>query len=308
MKLTTFKLIDHIHLGIRLDDSVIQLDNAYDFFYDESAPPWLHNMRALLEEGNSAMDVVRGMYDQIRNVQVGSEGYLNFRQHAVVHHISEVKILAPILDPEKLICIGRNYRDHCEEQGHPIPDRPTLFSKFNTAIIATDDFIVKPRITEKLDYEGELAFVIGKGGRHIRADRAMEHIAGYTILHDVTARDIQFSDKQWLRGKSFDTFAPMGPFLVTKDEVGNPHKLNLKTFVNGKLMQDSNTSNLIFQVDYLIYFISQAITLKPGDVIATGTPGGVGVFRDPPIFLKAGDEIEIKIDKLGSLKNTVVDE
>ncbi|OQX51966.1 MAG: hypothetical protein B5M53_09900 [Candidatus Cloacimonas sp. 4484_209] len=207
--------------------------------------------------------------------------------------------------PDKIICIGLNYKDHCEEQNRPFPEYPILFSKFNTAVVGPDDAVIKPAITQKLDYEGELAFIIGKEGRHIDEKDAMEYVAGYTIFNDISARDIQFADKQWLRGKTFNTFAPMGPYLVTKDEIDNPHNLYIKVKVNDSIMQDSNTSAMIHQIPYLVSFISQVVTLKPGDVVATGTPAGVGVFRKPPFFLKEKDTVSVEIEKLGILRNFI---
>ena len=186
------------------------------------------------------------------------------------------------------------------------PDRPILFAKFPSSIIGPGDEITwPPEASRKVDHEAELAVIIGREGRHIPIDQAYDYVAGYTIVNDVSARDVQFSDGQWVRGKSFDTFCPMGPYLLTADEVPDPHTLRIRCWVNGELRQDSNTRELIFKVPDLLAYISKTCTLMPGDILSTGTPGGVGVFRDPQVFLKTGDLVEIEIDKLGRLRNRV---
>ncbi|NQT83508.1 fumarylacetoacetate hydrolase family protein, partial [bacterium] len=219
--------------------------------------------------------------------------------------LGEAKLGPPIPDPQKIICIGMNYRDHCEEQKKPLPAKPVIFAKFPTALIGHNDPIVKPPLTEQMDYEAELGVIIGKRGKNIPEHEALSHVAGYTIVNDVTARDIQFSDGQWVRGKSFDTFAPTGPYLVTGDEVPDPQKLSIRLTVNGELRQSSNTANMVFSVGFLVSYISKVCTLLPGDIISTGTPGGVGVFRKPPVFLRSGDVVSIEIEKLGTLENRV---
>lgn len=218
---------------------------------------------------------------------------------------ASVKLLPPVPHPGKILCIGQNYADHCREQNLPLPERPILFSKFPTCLIASGDEIVKPSQTEKLDYEVELVVVIGKRAKAVTREDALHHVAGYMIGNDVTARDIQKRDGQWVRGKSFDTFAPTGPFLVTTDEIPDPGALDLKTWVNGELRQDSNTKNLVFDVPALIENLSAGITLEPGDLLFTGTPGGVGVYRNPPTFLQPGDHIAMEISGLGRLENRV---
>lgn len=210
------------------------------------------------------------------------------------------------MKPPKIVCIGLNYIDHAKEQNVNPPEEPLIFSKFPTAVIGPNESIVKPKATEKLDYEAELAVVIGRKGKNIPEEESYNYIAGYTIMNDVSARDFQFKDKQWTRGKSFDSFAPLGPWIITKDEIPAPNELNIKLWLNGKLMQDSNTRNMIFKVPKLISFISQVCTLEPGDIIATGTPSGVGVFRNPPISLKASDTIRIEIESIGVLENKVI--
>jgi acylpyruvate hydrolase len=219
--------------------------------------------------------------------------------------LASLKLLAPVPAPGKILCIGQNYADHCAEQNKPLPERPILFSKFPSCVIGPGDTIVKPPETAMLDYEVELVVVIGKRARNVRREDALSHVAGYMIGNDVTARDIQKRDVQWVRGKSFDTFAPIGPFLVTTDEIPDPGALDLRCWVNGELRQDSNTKNLVFDVPTLIENLSAGITLEPGDLLFTGTPGGVGVFRDPPVFLQPGDHVAMEISALGRLENTV---
>ena len=213
---------------------------------------------------------------------------------------------APVPRPGKIICIGLNYRDHAAESNMAIPEKPVMFSKFSTCVIAPGEPVVLPSTSEQVDYEAEMAVVIGRRAKHVSADRAYDYVLGYTAFNDVSARDFQFADGQWQRGKSCDTFAPMGQTIVTTDVITDPHKLSIKLVLNGQTMQDSNTDQLIFGVPALIEFISQSITLEPGDVIATGTPPGVGFARKPPVFLKPGDQMEVLIEGIGGLGNPVV--
>jgi len=219
---------------------------------------------------------------------------------------SEAYWFAPVPRPGKLICIGLNYRDHAAESNMAIPERPVVFSKFATAVVAPGEAVVLPASSKQVDYEAELAVIIGRRAKSVSANRALEYVLGYTAFNDVSARDFQFADGQWQRGKSCDTFAPMGPTIVTADVIPNPHKLSIKLRLNGKTMQDSNTDNLIFGIPQLISFLSETITLEPGDVIATGTPAGVGFARKPPVFLKNGDKMEVEIEGLGILNSPVV--
>ncbi|HEV2836585.1 MAG TPA: fumarylacetoacetate hydrolase family protein [Pyrinomonadaceae bacterium] len=215
---------------------------------------------------------------------------------------------APVPRPGKLICIGLNYRDHAAESKMPLPEKPVVFSKFSSAVIAPGEPVVLPKTSQQVDYEAELAVVIGRRAKNVTADRAYDYVLGYTAFNDVTARDFQFGDGQWQRGKSCDTFAPMGQTIVTADVITNPHKLSIRLTLNGETMQDSNTDQLIFGVPRLIEFISETITLEPGDVIATGTPAGVGFARKPPVFLKPGDKMEVSIEGMGGLGNPVIAE
>ena len=211
----------------------------------------------------------------------------------------------PIDRPGKIVCVGLNYRDHAEEQGTELPGAPLLFAKWPNALIGPGEPIVIPRISKQVDYEAELGVVIGERVRGISEEDALHAVRGYICLNDVSARDLQFSDGQWTRGKSPDTFCPVGPQLAPASAVPDPQKLGIRCVLNGELMQDSTTANMIFTVAEIIAYASETMTLEPGDLIATGTPAGVGVFRDPPVLLKDGDEVTIEIDGLGALTNPV---
>ena len=211
----------------------------------------------------------------------------------------------PIPRPGKIVCVGLNYKDHAEEQGAELPAAPLLFAKFTTALIGPGDPIVIPTVVTRCDYEAELGVVLGATVRNVSKENAFEAVAGYVVANDVSARDLQFSDGQWTRGKSPDTFCPVGP-LVPAADVPDPHALGIRAILNGETMQDSTTANLIFGIDEVISYASQTSTLEAGDLILTGTPAGVGVFRDPPRLLQPGDEITIEIDHVGSLTNPVV--
>jgi 2-keto-4-pentenoate hydratase/2-oxohepta-3-ene-1,7-dioic acid hydratase in catechol pathway len=219
--------------------------------------------------------------------------------------VEKVRLLAPVPRPGKIVCIGLNYRDHAAEAKLSVPAVPITFSKYATAVQHPGAPIVLPRTSAKVDYEAELAVVIGRRGKGIPRERAYDHVLGYTNLNDVSARDFQFADKQWQRAKSCDTFAPMGPAIVTTDELPDPNALRITLRLNGETMQDSSTAEMIFKVDELVSFVSETVTLEPGDVIATGTPAGVGFARTPPVFLKAGDVVEVEIERLGVLRNEV---
>jgi len=211
----------------------------------------------------------------------------------------------PIERPGKLVCVGLNYRDHAEEQGVELPSEPLLFAKWPTSLIGPGEAIVIPPIVMKCDYEAELGVVIGDRVKAVSKENALEAVRGYVCANDVSARDLQFSDGQWTRGKSPDTFCPIGP-MVSRDEVTDPHDLTIRAIVSGEVLQDSSTANLIFGVDEVISYVSQTTTLEPGDLILTGTPAGVGVFRDPQRLLQPGDEVTIEIERIGSLTNPVV--
>src|ERR1700759_2691777 len=214
-----------------------------------------------------------------------------------------VRLATPVPAPSKIICIGLNYRDHAAETGRELPTKPTVFAKFPTALTGPYDPIVLPALSNSVDYEGELGVVIGRQARFVSGDEALSYVGGYLGFHDVSARDVQGWTSQWTLGKSFDTFAPVGPFLVTAADVTDPQALEIETRVNGVTVQHSNTSNMVFSVAALISLLSEVMTLEPGDIIATGTPGGIGGAQNPPRFLKDGDVVEVEIERLGCLRN-----
>lgn len=302
MKLVRFLSNGQERLGAVAGADVIDLAAALEAGGVDSAPI-TSSMRAFLTSravGRAAAERAISLAADYRDASPGG--------HPVTLPLAGLTLLPPVGDPQKIICIGQNYRDHCAEQNQPLPERAIIFSKFPTALIGPGAPIVLPKISEKVDYEAELAFVIGQAARHVAESDARRYVAGYMCLNDVSARDIQFSDKQWVRGKTFDTFAPTGPILVTADEVDDPHDLDISLTLNGNTMQKSNTSNLIFGVDHLVSYLSAVVTLLPGDIVTTGTPGGVGIFRDPPVLLKPGDEVSVTIAGLGTLTNPVIAE
>lgn len=216
-----------------------------------------------------------------------------------------VTLRAPVADPGKIVCVGLNYREHAIEGDNPIPDEPVLFAKFPTAVTGPAEAVRwDPELTEQVDFEGELVVVIGRETRRIDRADAWDHVAGFTVGNDVSARDLQHGDGQWVRGKSLDTFAPIGPTIVTPDEIDDPHDLAIWTEVNGERLQDSSTDDLIFGIDELVAFCSQAFTLEPGDLLFTGTPPGVGIYRDPPVLLSDGDAVTVGIESIGELTTT----
>lgn len=215
------------------------------------------------------------------------------------------KLLPPISKPSKIICLGYNYLDHAKEQGATPPQEPVIFMKPRTTLVGAHDTIVCPKLVTKLDYEGELAFVIKKNCKNVKQEDAMNYVLGYMVFNDVSARDIQFGDKQWTRGKSFDTFAPCGPWITTRDEISDPHNLRIVTKVNGEIRQNSSTGNMALKTDKIVASLSKVMTLEQGDIIATGTPSGVAVFMSEPRFLKHGDIVEVEIEGLGSIRNGV---
>lgn len=221
--------------------------------------------------------------------------------------LAEVKLLAPIAFPPKILCLGWNYIDHAAERKVELPQEPVVFMKPHTTIAATGDPIVKPQFVTQLDYEGELAVVMGKTAKNVSAAEALDYVFGYTILDDVSARDFQFKDKQWTRGKGFDTFAPTGPCIVTKNQLPDTSNLSVRTWVNGELRQDGKTSDMVFNVAQIIYHLSRVMTLEPCDVISTGTPSGVAMAMKEPKWLKHGDIVRIEIENIGILENKIVE-
>jgi len=255
-----------------------------------------------IEDALHVKDGLTLLQEQLGQLERASSGIQTFLFNA-----SDIQFRAPVTRPQKVIGIGLNYRDHVEEIKGQIPTHPLLFAMYANAITGPDDPIILPQMSRQVDYEAELGVVIGRRARQAPIESALDYVAGYTIINDVSARDLQFSDGQWLRAKSFDTFAPMGPYLVTKDSLHDGNELDIELRLNGKTMQKSNTRNLIFKVPDLVSYISKVMTLEIGDVIATGTPGGVGFVRNPQVFMKAGDIVEIEIEGIGQLRNRVTE-
>jgi len=222
--------------------------------------------------------------------------------------LASVGLRAPVPRPGKIICIGLNYRDHAAESAVAVPDYPTVFAKYASCVIGSGEAIVLPKLSDQVDYEGELGVVIGRTARHVPESSALEYVAGYLPFNDVSARDFQHRTSQWTIGKTFDTFGPMGPALVTADEVPDPQHLDLRVRIGDELLQSSNTSKMIFSIAQLIAYLSAVLTLEPGDVIATGTPEGVGAARTPQRFLRPGETVRVEIEALGALENPIVAE
>lgn len=287
MRLVTFIHQNETHIGALL--SCERRDLVFDF--NRADPSLTTDMTQFLSGGDERLFRANEM------VALGDARFLL--------SLSGVTLRAPVPRPGKIICLGHNYHDH---PGATPPNYPDIFAKFSNVIVGTHHPIVVPRASQMVDYEAELAVVIGKPARHVQPLAALDAVAGYTILNDVTARDYQKRQSQWSIGKSFDTFGPMGPTLVTRDEIGDPGNLDLTLWVNGEPRQHSNTRNLIFTVPFLIAYLSEVMTLEPGDLIATGTPSGTGASLEPPIFLKAGDTVRIEIEKIGELVNPIVNE
>ncbi len=327
MKQVTYVIEEEMREGVVRDESIIDVCAAFELVADPDVAERL--MRETYQEGKTdeinelalaegfePLDMMElfevdlggdtlGTVDRVTRWALTQIDSTEFPEELVVP-LASARLTAPILRPGKITCIGLNYADHAREQGIEPPASPIFFVKTANTICGPGDPIILPPNSTQVDYEAEFAVVIGKGGKNIPEERAMEHVAGYMILNDVSARDMQFGDKQWYRGKSCDTFAPCGPWIVTKDEVPDPHHLRISLTLNGETMQDSNTSNLIFKIPYLISYLSQSVTWEPGDIISTGTPPGVGVFRKPPVFLKPGDTVSITVEGLGTLTNPVV--
>jgi 2-keto-4-pentenoate hydratase/2-oxohepta-3-ene-1,7-dioic acid hydratase in catechol pathway len=283
MKLATFTESDRTRLGVVQGDRIVDLSLA--------APDLPRGMLALLAAGPDALAAAAR----------AAEG-------AATLALVDVHLEAPIARPPKILAVGLNYGDHVAEAGLETPKLPLIFNKQSTSVTGPTDPFHLPRVSTALDYEGELGVVIGRRCRHVPRDRAAEVIAGYVVVNDVTVRDWQLRTPTWTIGKSFDTHCPMGPWLTTADEVGDPHSLALETWVNGELRQSSNTKHLIFDVFDLVEHLSTAFTLEPGDLISTGTPGGVGIAMKPPKLLVEGDVVKVVVERLGEIENRVIAE
>jgi 2-keto-4-pentenoate hydratase/2-oxohepta-3-ene-1,7-dioic acid hydratase in catechol pathway len=304
MKLAQFKTKDSAQqrLGILIGDVVCDVAELARAVKSAGGnpPDWLLEVTDTLEvikRGSAALEAISSLLG--RSQALGGGG------QATAYELDSIEFL-PAVYPSKILAIGRNYAEHAAEGGAELPKAPLLFNKLPNALSAHNAPIVLPIISEQVDFEAELAVIIGRSARRVSEAEALEFVFGYSLINDVSARDLQFGDGQWTRGKSLDTFAPLGPFITTRDEIEDVQTLKIEGVLNGEVMQSSNTSKMIFKVAYLVSYLSQGITLQPGDVIASGTPDGVGIFRKPPVLLKAGDVFEVKIEKVGALRNPVV--
>jgi 2-keto-4-pentenoate hydratase/2-oxohepta-3-ene-1,7-dioic acid hydratase in catechol pathway len=280
MRLVNFRRGNRIEVGVERDGFVRSLASAG---YGSDAE--------FLAGGAKALDAARALATRTDAEQV---------------RLDDVQLMAPVLRPGKILCVGLNYRDHAIESNMAIPEVPTIFLKLPNAVTGPDAEIVLPQTSTQPDYEAELAAVIGRGGKNIRREDWKQHVLGYTILNDVSARDVQLATSQWTLGKSFDTFAPIGPAIVTTDEIEDPHTLDIELSINGEVLQRSNTRHLIFKLPDLIAHLSSVISLEPGDIISTGTPAGVGLGRTPKRWLKPDETITISIERIGKLINRTV--
>jgi acylpyruvate hydrolase len=314
MQLVTFSHRGVQRVGLLERERVIDVNRAYAALLAQRGEPRARtladalvpaDMIGILESGERALTAIREAEGYVREGRGAGEPAESLKRDGVVFTRSEVVLKAPIPRPGKLILLGLNYRDHAEETGQKIPEVPTLFSKYHNSVIGPGAAILIPNATEQIDYEAEFAFVIGRRGHRIPRERALDYVAGYTIVNDVSARDYQFATSQWMVGKTFDTHCPMGPALVLKDEIADPHRLDISLSIAGEVLQTSNTSQLIFKIPETVEYLSQVMTLEPGDVIATGTPAGVGFTRKPPRWLRAGETVRVEIAGLGMLENPV---
>ena len=295
----TLKLVRYLHSGVEsygvlTDREIVSLPTLARGL-GIHLPPTVEELIRLVEGGVEAIE---------RLTRSATETDI---KEATVR-IDGVTLTAPVSSPPKIVCLGLNYGDHAEEIGADVPEEPIIFMKPRTAIVGPDEPIIRPSFVKELDYEAELAIIIGKKGKDIPVSDAKKYVFGYTAFNDISAREIQFKDRQWTRGKSFDTFAPMGPCITTANQIGNLSDLKIRTKVNGELRQNSSTKNMVFNVYEVIHHISVVMTLEPGDIIATGTPAGVGVTMKPnPRFLSSGDLVEVEIENIGTLRNKVAD-
>jgi 2-keto-4-pentenoate hydratase/2-oxohepta-3-ene-1,7-dioic acid hydratase in catechol pathway len=316
MKLVSYESNKKLHVGVVEGEWVLDVETAIDFAGKQrsASSKFSAAVRAVRKAGEAPRDLVellgRGpRYRDSLNVITRSLAENRSAKKSpkdLFIPLKSARLRAPIPRPPKITCVGLNYADHALEQGMEPPASPIFFLKSGNTICGPGDPVRLPAGSVQVDYEAEFVVVIGKGGRNISEEKAYDHVAGYVILNDVSARDFQFEDKQWFRGKSCDTFAPIGPWIVTADEVPDPHQLGISLTLNGQTMQDSSTSQLIFKVPFLVSFLSRSLTWEVGDLISTGTPPGVGVFRKPPVFLKAGDTMAVTVEKLGTLINPVI--
>jgi 2-keto-4-pentenoate hydratase/2-oxohepta-3-ene-1,7-dioic acid hydratase in catechol pathway len=290
LKIARYSFQNKVSYGVINQQNVISLP-ALAKCFKTYLPPRLEDF---IEKGDAALQNAEKLLENT-----------NLENNHISIPLNSVSLLTPITFPHKIICLGLNYFDHAEETQSTTPDEPIIFMKPHTALIGPNQKIIKPKFVKELDYEGEFCIVIGRRGKSIPVEKAIEYVFGYTIFNDVSARDFQFKDGQWTRGKSFDTFAPTGPCITTKNQLENTNDLAIKTWVNSNIRQNGTTRNMVFNVGQIIHHLSRIMTLEPGDLIATGTPAGVGFAMNPKCFLKDGDVVRIEIEGIGILENVV---
>ena len=294
MKLVTYDASGSWRAGVVVDSSIFDVDTLRKDVFGEDARPILSVRDLLQQHGGGLSELSVRLTAAARN-----------NPKAKVGSFDKVRLGPPVTDPSKVLCIGLNYNDHVAETGRALPSHPDIFAKFASSLIGPFDEICCSNITPNLDFEGELAIVIGKECRSISAEAALDFVAGVTVLNDITARDLQYRGTQWLAGKALDASTPCGPALVTLDEVGDIQNLDIQTRVNGSQVQSSNTRLMIFPIRQLVSYISFFLALSPGDIITTGTPQGIGAKRQPPLWLKPGDTVEVELQNVGILRNVV---
>lgn len=305
MKLLTFIQNNQFRLGVKTEQGVLDVEMALSYVPVRTRIPT--TIHELIDGGTPALETLRGYVEQVMSLLDEKD---DNDKNTYMLEESALTLGPCVTHPNKIICVGLNYRKHAEETNARIPEYPILFNKFNNTLAGQGEEVPLPRVSQKVDYEAELVIVIGKTAKYITKEEALSHVFGYCNVNDLSARDLQMRTQQWLLGKSCDKFSPLGPYLVTSDEVGDPNQLDIQCIVNGEVRQNSNTSDMIFHCDEIVSYISQHMTLVPGDIILTGTPEGV-VLGYPPekqVYLKDGDQVTIRIDKLGSLTNTMVAE
>ncbi|AIQ34974.1 5-carboxymethyl-2-hydroxymuconate isomerase [Paenibacillus sp. FSL R5-0345] len=299
MKLITFLQKEDDHMGVLTDRGVVDIEAAQIALSTRAEVPVTVNQ--LLDGGEAALNQLRIFVNELPDEEVNPSW---------LKQVEDLTFGPCVTDPGKIICIGLNYRRHAEETGMAIPEYPILFNKFNNTLTGHDSEVPLPRASHKVDYEAELGIVIGRTAKYVVEEEALDYVFGYCAANDLSARDLQMRTSQWLAGKSCDKFSPIGPYLVTADEVGDPNQLDIQCTVNGELRQNSNTSDMIFNCKQIVSYVSQCMTLSPGDIILTGTPEGVvmGYPAEEQIYLQAGDVITVQIEKLGAITNTMVSE
>jgi acylpyruvate hydrolase len=308
VRLVTFQAHGSAHLGAQSGDHIVDLPEAYAALLrsgaagaDAELPTLPPTLLELLAAGDRAMRAARAALTYASEPQ----NLDALARLGLATPVEQTNFLPPVPRPGKIICLGRNYRAHAEELGNQPPDYPVLFAKFANALVGHQHPIVLPAVSTQVDYEAELGVVIGRRGKAIPREKAMDYVAGYTPFNDISVRDFQRRTVQWLQGKTFDSTGPVGPALVTFDEIADPHALDITLRLNGEVMQHSNTNQMIFDVPTIISYISQILTLEPGDLIATGTPSGVGAGRDPQVWLTPDDVVQVEIAQVGVLENRV---